>query len=94
MFVSIRKYRNAPKEADIFELVETGLVPLLKEIPGFQAYYLVNCGHDTLTAISVFTSPEAALASNQKAAEWVKANIGEDLPSEATAGEVLINALA
>lgn len=70
--------------------VEAGLVPILKAYPGFRGYYLVNCGNDTITSVSMFDSPEAALASGHEAAAWVRANIDEAQTPEVTGGEVML----
>ena len=67
-------------------------MPLMRELEGFQGYYLLNGGQDVLITISMFDSADAALASNAKAADWVRHNVLElarGMP-EVMVGDVLI----
>ena len=57
--------------------VQDGFVPLMRQIPGFKAYYLLDGGPDVLITISIFDSVEEALASNEHAAAWVRDNVLE-----------------
>lgn len=47
-----------------------GFVPLLRQMPGFRSYYLLDGGPDVLITISRFDSADEAFASNKKAADW------------------------
>jgi heme-degrading monooxygenase HmoA len=93
MFSSIRRY--TVKRGLVEELarrVEEGFVPLVRQMKGFRGYYLINGGPDVLITISVFDSADEALASNEKAADWVRNNVLEatrGLP-EVMVGDVLI----
>jgi heme-degrading monooxygenase HmoA len=93
MFTSIRRYkvtRGAVEE--LARRVREGFVPLVRQMPGFNSYYLLDGGPDVLITISVFDSPDEALASNQKAADWVRNNVLEftkGMP-EVMVGNVLI----
>jgi heme-degrading monooxygenase HmoA len=78
MFTSIRKYkvrRGASEE--LARRVQEGFVPLLRQLPGFRGYYLLDGGPDVLISISIFDSADEALASNTAAADWVRNNILE-----------------
>ena len=93
MFVAVRKYRvRRGSTAEWARRVETGFVPLMREMEGFRGYYLVDGGQDALITVSMFDSADAALASNTKAADWVRDNVLEfarDMP-EVMVGDVLI----
>ena len=52
-------------------------MPLIRDMPGFQSYYLLDGGPDVLITISRFETPDEAFASNQKAADWVRNNVLE-----------------
>ena len=58
----------------------------------FKGYYLLDGGPDVLITISVFDSADQALASNEKAADWVRNNVLEFTKGvpEVTVGNVLI----
>jgi heme-degrading monooxygenase HmoA len=78
MFASIRKYKV--KRGSVEELarrVQDDFVPLMRQIDGFQSYYLLDGGPDVLITISIFDSSDAAFASNEKAADWVRNNVLE-----------------
>jgi heme-degrading monooxygenase HmoA len=57
--------------------VRESFVPLLRQMPGFQSYYLLDGGPDVLITISRFDSADEAFASNEKAANWVRNNLLE-----------------
>ena len=74
------------------QLVRDGFVPLIRELTGFRGYYLLEGGRDELIAISMFDSADEALASNEKAADWVRNHVMEfarGMP-EVMVGNVLI----
>jgi len=78
MFASIRKYKV--KRGTVEELtqrVRVGFLPLMREMQGFEGYYLLDSGPDVLITVSVSDSAEAALASNVSAADWVRDNVLE-----------------
>ena len=88
MFSSIRRY--TVKQGTVEELtrrVQEGFVPIVRNMPGFRGYYLVNGGPEVLIAISVFDNADGALASNEQAADWVRNNV---LGSAAGTPEVLV----
>lgn len=78
MFTSIRKYkvRHGSGE-ELARRVREGFVPLIRQMPGFRSYYLLDGGPDVLITISTFHSADEAFASNEKAANWVRNNVLE-----------------
>jgi heme-degrading monooxygenase HmoA len=82
MFTSIRKYNVRRGSAEelarrVQEGFLLGFLPLLRELPGFRSYYLLDGGPDVLITISRFDSADEAFASNEKAAAWVRNNVLE-----------------
>jgi heme-degrading monooxygenase HmoA len=78
MFTSIRKHRV--KHGSMEELarrVEDSFVPIVRRMPGFRAYYLLDGGPDVLITISMFDSVDEAMESNAKSADWVRNNVLE-----------------
>ncbi|HZD96282.1 MAG TPA: antibiotic biosynthesis monooxygenase family protein [Candidatus Sulfotelmatobacter sp.] len=65
MFSSIRRYtvRQGTVE-ELIRRVQEGFVPIVRNMPGFRGYYLVNGGPEVLIAISVFDNAHGALASS------------------------------
>ena len=60
---------------DVTRRVRDGFVPLLRELPGFREYYLLDGGPDTLISVRVFDGADEAFASNETAAEWMRDNV-------------------
>ena len=52
-------------------------MPIMRQMEGFRSYYLLDGGPDVLITISIFDSADAALASNEKTAAWVRHNVLE-----------------
>ena len=93
MFTIIRKFTLARGSAEeVARRVQDSFVPLLRELPGFKEYYLLDGGPDVLISIRVFDSADEALASNEIAATWIRNNVLEftkGMP-EVMAGNVLV----
>ena len=90
-FTIIRKFtltRGAAKE--VTRRVEDSFVPLLRDLPGFRAYYLLDGGPDVLISIRVFDSADEALASNEIAANWLRNNVLQFTKGMPVAGNVLV----
>ena len=93
MFTIIRKFtliRGSVEE--VARRVQDSFVPLLRDLPGFREYFLLDGGPDVLISIRVFDSADEALASNEIAATWVRNNVLEftkGMP-EVMAGNVLV----
>jgi hypothetical protein len=78
MFIAIRKYRvRRGSTAEWARRVRDGFVPMIRELAGFRGYYLLDGGPDAIIAISMFDTADEALASNEKAADWVRNNVME-----------------
>jgi heme-degrading monooxygenase HmoA len=76
MFTSIRKYKVKQGSAGEYaHRVQNGFVPLIRQMPGFRSYYLLDGGPDVLIAISMFDTAGEAMNSNVAAADWVRNNV-------------------
>jgi hypothetical protein len=91
MYATIRRYEDVTDPSEAGRRVSEGFVPLIKQIPGFVAYYWVDAGDGTMASTSVFEDRAGANASNERAANWVQQNIASLLPNPPlmTAGEVV-----
>jgi heme-degrading monooxygenase HmoA len=93
MFIAVRKYRvRRGSTAECAQRVRDSFAPLMRELAGFRGYYLLDGGPDELIAISMFDSAGEALASNEKAADWVRNNVMEFVRGipEVMVGDVLV----
>lgn len=97
MYSSIRRYTTSPDDAvEIIELIKQGNIEeRIGILPGFIAYYIINCGDGVLLTINVFEELAEAENSNTIAATWVKEYV---LPNyslsapEITIGQVVLSA--
>ncbi len=97
MYSSIRRYTTSPDNAAaIVDLIKTGdIEKRIGILPGFVAYYIIDCGNGELLTINVFEDRDDAEHSNAIAADWVKEYVSPNYalsPPEITVGEVVLNA--
>jgi hypothetical protein len=71
--------------------VNEGFVPIISQIPGFVALYLVDAGGGVMISTSVFEDQAGAEESNRRAADYVRQNLAQLLPNppQITSGEVV-----
>jgi len=97
LFAAIRRAKVKPGMAVEFaKRVEAGALPVMKQMDGFKAYYLIFGGDDTVIAVSLYTNKAVAEGSTQKLMPWIKENLGPLLaaPTEAIDGEVAVTAMS
>ena len=92
MYATIRRLKVQPGVFDeVVQRDESGLVPILRSVPGFVEFDLVQVGEDVGVSISVFETQEQAEEANRRAAEWIKQNVAllvAGPPEIVAAGEV------
>ncbi len=82
MHASIRRYRVEPgSSAGVIQRVNQTFVPLLKEVRGFVAYYILEAEDGVITTISLFEDQDGADESDRLAVEWFKQNLVAILPA-------------
>ena len=73
MHAAIRRYNMFPGAIETIRTrVNEELVPTMRQLPGFVAYYVVDGGDGTLIAISVFEDRAVAEESTRQATAWVR----------------------
>jgi hypothetical protein len=91
MHAMVRKYAGKGGLLDgLAPRVRDGLVPLLRQAPGFRSYCCFASVDGHLVSVSVFDDRPTAEAANVKVREWVISNLRDALPDppEVLAGEV------
>jgi heme-degrading monooxygenase HmoA len=94
MYAAIRRGKANPGSInELARRLQDGIVPTLRNLPGFVAYYFVNLGNDEGTSISVFDTRDAAEESNRLSLNWAKQNLADISPGppQPSEGEVLIH---
>jgi hypothetical protein len=96
MYISIRRYNNVVSVSEVCGKIAVSFVPLLQKAPGFIAYYAVDGGGGTMATISMFSTEQMALESNETAAKWLKENVADLQPDapEIIAGKARVEASA
>ncbi len=97
LFAGVRIYDGFETEdlASFVSTVEDGFLPQMRESDGFFGYYLMHDDAGMLVAVSIFDSEASALASNEKARDFVAENLTAYLPENPliTSGRVGIAVL-
>ena len=94
MHAAIRQYQVDPGSVDeIRRGVNEGLLPRIKEVYGFQAYYAIDAGGGRMASISVFEDRAGAEESTRMAADWRRQNMASLIPNppEVLEGEVVVH---
>jgi effector-binding domain-containing protein len=97
MYAAIRQGKaKAGMAEEMGRRIKEGAIPIISDVEGFKAYYVIYAPDDTVTAISIFESFAGAEESNRRALAWIKENLEPLLVGEATAvaGPVIVHTLA
>ena len=73
MHATIRHYEGVdPTRTDeITGKVRATLVPRLRELPGFVAYYLIEAENGVLSSVGFFETSEQSVESTKVVARWI-----------------------
>ena len=78
MYASVRHYRLGAGSIDsLMHRVDEEFAPAISQEPGFVAYFALDTGDATVETVRLFHDKAAAEASNELAADYVRANLGE-----------------
>src|SRR5687768_15076630 len=93
-YLAIREYQLAPDRTmeELHAAVESGFMPIVKDVPGFREYLLVETGEGVIS-ISVFEDQAGAEESTARAADWVQENLADFFagPPTVTTGSVWLH---
>jgi hypothetical protein len=90
MYIAVRRYEGVTDTRKVAQLAREGFLPIISEMPGFVAYYLVDAGDGVTVSTSVFEHKEAEEQSTFRAGEFVAEHLAPLMPNapQVTAGEV------
>ncbi len=97
MYAAIRQAKAKTGQAEeVARRIKEGAIPIISDVEGFMAYYVVYAPDDTVTAISIFNNVASADESNKRALVWIEQNLSPLLagPATAVAGPVIVHTLA
>src|SRR5215212_10233855 len=91
MYATVRRIEGVTDPSEVGRQVEEGFIPIISEMPGFVAYYLVDAGDGVMVLTSVFEHQEAEEESTWRAGEFVAQHLAALIPNppQITAGEVV-----
>jgi hypothetical protein len=91
MYAVVRRYDGVIDPAEAGRRVEDQFVRILRDVPGFVAYYWVDAGEGVMLSTSVFQDRSGEEESTKRAADYVRANLESLLPNppQVTAGHVV-----
>ncbi len=80
MYASIRKYYIIPGTLEeLLRHVREGFVPIISQMPGFRAYYVLEVRNDEVVSISIFDTQAGAEESVRQSADWVAKDLASFL---------------
>jgi heme-degrading monooxygenase HmoA len=90
MHIMISRYAGAAKlTAEAAPKAQHGLVPILKNQPGFHGYAAFGSEQGDIVSVSIWENGKAAADARPKIGEWVSSNLtGLDQPTERFTGDV------
>jgi hypothetical protein len=97
MYAAIRQAKAKTGSAEeLARRIKEGAIPIISDVEGFKAYYVVYAGDDTVTAISLFNNFAGAEEANKRALAWIEQELAPLLagPASAVAGPVIVHTLA
>lgn len=72
---------DAKNVNEVISRITKGGLPIIKAIPGFVSYGILDAGQGQLVTYSSYETKASAEESTKKAAAWVKENIASMLPN-------------
>ena len=97
MYAAIRQGKAKPGMVEeLARIIKEGAIPVISDVEGFMAYYVVYAPDDTVTAISIFNQYAQAAEANKRVVAWIEQDLAPLLvgPATAVAGPVIVHTLA
>src|SRR5271167_3285162 len=86
MYAAIRQAKAKTGTAEeLARRIKEGAIPIISDVDGFRAYYVVYAPDDTVTAISIFDKYEQAEEANRRAIAWIEKDLAPLLAGQASA---------
>jgi hypothetical protein len=94
MYLSIKKFSNVKSHDEVINSVRNGLLPTVRNLPGFINCYATKFEDGDLGLIGLFGTKAEADKAAATASGWLKQNLAAQLPTDPMIfrGEVLLNA--
>jgi hypothetical protein len=99
MHATIRRYESIDqsRKSELVKKVDEGLLPKLRELPGFYGYSLIDAGNGVMTSVGVFDTAAQGDESTRIAGSWLreqKLDTALPNPPKITSGDVVVHKTA
>ena len=96
MHATIRRYESIDqsRKSEVLKKVDENLLPLLKDLPGFNGYSLIDAGDGVMTSVGFFDTEAQADESTRIAGSWLREQKLETAlpnPPKITSGDVVVH---
>jgi hypothetical protein len=83
LYAIIGRYQtNHPEKIEeIGRRLTEGVVPIVRQVPGFIAYYVTDVGYGVLAAVTICEDQASGDESSRQTAEWIKQHLAALLPN-------------
>jgi hypothetical protein len=95
MYTAIRTYTMSDT-AEMAKRVQEEFLPLVRDVPGFVGYYVVDAGDGRVASITVAEDQAGIEESSKRAASWVRERLAELVTSgpDVLAGDTVVSETA
>ena len=76
MYTAVRTYTTSDA-AELARRVREEFLPIVRDVPGFVGYYVVDGGNGKIASVTVCQDAAGVEESNRRAASWVKERLAE-----------------
>ena len=91
MGVTVPRYEGISDPSEVARIVSERWLPIIRDIPGFVAYYWVDAGDGVMISTSVYEHKDAEEETNWRAGQFVAQHLASVIPNppQITAGEIV-----
>ena len=91
MYVAVRRYEGVTDAQKVAQVAQEGFVPIISEMPGFVAWYLVDAEDGVMVSTSIFEHKDAEEQSTFRAGAFIGEHLAPLMPNppQVTAGVVV-----
>ena len=96
MHGTIRRYESIDqsRKSEVLKKVHESLLPVLKDLPGFSGYSVIDSGNGVMTSVGFFDTAAQADESTRVAGSWLREQKLETAlpnPPKITSGDVVVH---
>jgi hypothetical protein len=97
VYVQVASYRiGSGTTPELVERIEEGNIPVVREVPGFVAYYAFDAGEGVATSVSIFEDKAGVEEAEARLGSWIEQTMQEFevTPLDVLEGDVIARSAA